>query len=183
MATENVAPNSDITTEWSYSGAGDHYTGVDEDISSPAADGDISTGDIANQERFGLVNPTFSGVCTSIRVGAHGINTGQAVTVRLFNGAAQIGSDKTVTFSAAGWTTQYTDSWAGLSYADSDLTNLAVEFEVTDYYTTTIRTVTVEITYSVGPTEVSEINDVANANIGEINDVNWAAVSEVNDVS
>ena len=182
MTTLNIAPNSDITTDWSYDGGGGHYTGMDEDIGSPSADGDIYTDDPADQERFGLVNPSFLGVCTSIRVGAHGINTGEAVTVRLFDGAAQIGGDKTVTFSPGDWTTQYTDPWEGLSYEDSDLTNLAVEFELTDYAYTYIRTVTVELTYSEPPANVGVLNGVATADVGKIDSVSWYLVDKVNSV-
>jgi len=68
MATETIKPNGDITTGWTpFGGAGDHYTRVDNGISTPTdTQGISSTGGFA--EKFDFESPSFPGVCSEIAI-------------------------------------------------------------------------------------------------------------------
>ena len=135
--------------------------------------------------RFGVENPDLeSGTCTSIRVCVRaecGSGT-YSFTVSIWDGASQIGSNKTISVSSKA--NYYTSSWTGLSLSEANLTDLAVQVIGTASTDTYVYEITVELTYTPGAlTGISEINDVASADIGQINDVPVANISEVNDTS
>jgi len=187
VATETLRPDSDVTKEWYTSAGTDHYLLVDNGVGTPVDTDYIGAGTDGKVDRFTLTAPSFSGICTSIRVQVRGARytSGDSLDIGIYDAGGQIGSNKTITNAVLSIDNVWTTAWSGLSKSNADIGGLEVQLTGNigpsgDYI---VYEIDVEITYSSGPSDISEVNDVAGGSVGEINDVSWSSVSEVNDVS
>jgi len=187
VATETLAPNGDAACAGTWRDTdgnncpGDIYSDIDEGLDA------IDNSDYAYviqapaavfAIKFDLENPTFSGVCTSIRVGLRNKTSFGTpdLTVRIYDGA-QIGGDKTISQTTTE-KTDWTSSWTGLSKSAADLADLQVELESTlGSVSQYVYTLDVEITY----VQIDQVNDVDQASISEINDTAFGSVGSIND--
>lgn len=173
MATESEVPTGDVSIEWTPQGGGASYVEVDNLLSAPDDTTYISVESFGAKDRYDVGNPALggTGVCTEIRVGLRGIKGAAGnITVRIFDGAVQIGGDKTVTLpNEPAWGGVWTASWTGLSKSIADLTDCRVEVEDPNNSSPQyISGIEVEFTYTL-PLPVTQIN------IGDV----WKDVTEV----
>lgn len=152
MATENLVPDGDVTTDWDGTTAGDYHSAIDEgDPASPDSDY-VYENTPANQHcRFDMSAPSFVGTCTAIRIG-YNVESGDEsqddiLRTRIYDGASEIGSYKDITLNYTQeerWTAQ----WTGLSLSESDLSDFRVDFEAVGDAPFKVYTMIAEITYT-----------------------------------
>lgn len=174
MATEVLFPDGDVTAQWSPATGSDNFEMVNEDITSPVIASDYNAGLNAGEvDRYTLTAPTFTGTCTSIRVGVHGgmYDAGCTLHISIYDSGGQIGSEKTIQNSVLAYNTVWTDSWTGLSKTPADMAGLEVSITMDDPKVDNylVATVNVELTYEEGGPGITKIN------IGDA----WKDVTEV----
>jgi hypothetical protein len=75
-----------------------------------------------------LTNPSFSGICKAIRVCIRGESDSgtRYVTVSIYDGATQIGGNKTIALTTTRGN-RYSTWWTGLSKTSANLSDLRVQ--------------------------------------------------------
>ena len=186
MATESETVTGDVTSmDWTPQGGGDNYVEVDNLLSADDDSTYISVESFGAVDLYEVGNPTLEGgVCNAIRVGIRGYRDGGgAITVAIFDGAVQIGGDKTVTQNDGSYGEQWTSSWTGLSLTAANLTDCRVEItDPNDSSPQYISGIEVEFTYTVpgvfaGLNIGDDFKDVTEVkiNIGD----DWKEVTEI----
>lgn len=191
MATADLAPNGDDTTNLSATGS-PHYGEIDE-VGESTSDYVYQDGDATNYDIYDM--ETQSGIDSvsqlSIEVLVRSESSSEPGTVACkysVNGGASWSSLKSSSPSDS-WVWK-TFTWTGLSLSQSDVDDLLVYLELTGgsscYWDYWIRCATLdaEITYTEAGWSEGSVNsvDATASNVGKVNSVEVNNIGKINSV-
>lgn len=190
MATTLVYPNGEYAaggTAWHETNcSGTPWTCLNNGVDTPDDTENLNTEDWVGTVGLEMESPNLeSGTCTAIRVRIRAnLDGGGNFTIGIYDGASQIGSDKSCAAGNSAYANNWTSQWTGLSLSEANLSDFRVKVQGNAGGPCYFSEMEVELTYTPpGPENIDQINDVDGGSIGEINDTTWANVAEVNDTS
>ena len=189
MATFEIVPNGDVTTEWGVIPPGFHYNAINEDHTSPDDDDGISAvnigGDDNDIDGFNFEDsPVSINEATRVVVWTRGDIIGDTTPeIDLYVGSWQ-GYEECVlpVYDNAGWTSNTFDG----SWSEAEIDALQIRYRAdcpVEKTGNNIYTVYIVVTYIPLVSGWShKIQGIANANIAKISGVAKANIAKVNGV-